>query len=272
MAAFYEQGWFKYLKNLIIGAGAAVVLVGALMKLLYHPWADLALKVGMLTEAGIFLLLGLLPPHKDYYWEKIYPGLNKAGGTVEGVSLKGIGAGAGGGSVTQDLDKMLEESNVETDMIKRLGDNLAKLSSNVESMHTVADTAGATSEFTNSAKAAAEALDSMKGSYQGASEAMALLANAQADTAKYHEEVQKVSGNLQQLNAIYELELQDTNNHLKAMNKFYGGLTDAMNDLNDSLEDTKRYKEQIGHLASNLTQLNQVYGNMLTAMRTGAGG
>jgi gliding motility-associated protein GldL len=78
--------------------------------------------------------------------------------------------------------------------------------------------------------------------------------------------VQLVSKNLAQLNAIYELELQDTNSHLKTMNKFYGSITQAMNNLTESVEDTKRYKTEISDLAKNLSNLNQVYGNMLSAM------
>ena len=52
------------------------ILLGALAKLEHWWWASYALIVGMCTEAFIFTLLGILPPHKDYYWEKLYPGLD----------------------------------------------------------------------------------------------------------------------------------------------------------------------------------------------------
>lgn len=273
---FYEQGWFKYFKNFIIGVGAAVVLVGALAKILYHPLADLMLKVGMLVEAGIFVILGLLPPHKDYHWEKIYPGLDKPADHKElkklaAAGVAGTGGGSGGNGVSQQLDKILEDSNVDSDLISRLGDNLANLSSNIEKMSDVTDAAGATGDYTTSATAAAGALKEMQAAYSGASEAMHALSDAQGDTVKYHEQVQLVSKNLEQLNAIYELELQDTNNHLKAMNKFYGGLTDAMSSLDASIDDTRTYQEQMSVLARNLGELNGVYGNMLSAMRTPQG-
>jgi hypothetical protein len=50
------------------------------------------------------------------------------------------------------------------------------------------------------------------------------------------------------------------------MNKFYSGLSTAMDNLNESIEDSMRYKTQIASLADNLSQLNNVYGNMLSAM------
>ena len=96
---------------------------------------------------------------------------------------------------------------------------------------------------------------------------MSKLANASEDTAKYHEQVQVVTKNLASLNAVYELELQDTNQHLKAMNKFYGTLSQTLGTLEDSVEDSKIYKENMAKLANNLQKLNSVYGNMLGAMR-----
>ena len=39
-----------------------------------------------------------------------------------------------------------------------------------------------------------------------------------------------------------------------------------MENLSASVEDTKLYKENMAMLSKNLTDLNQVYGNMLKAM------
>eukprot|EP01026_Neomeris_dumetosa_P011247 TRINITY_DN140675_c0_g1_i1.p3 TRINITY_DN140675_c0_g1~~TRINITY_DN140675_c0_g1_i1.p3 ORF type:complete len:107 (-),score=9.03 TRINITY_DN140675_c0_g1_i1:54-374(-) len=81
--SFLKSKGFKYLKNLIIGVGACVVLLGALFKILSWPGADEMLMAGMFTEAGIFLFLGLIGPDKDYYWEKLYPGLDNYSSNVQ---------------------------------------------------------------------------------------------------------------------------------------------------------------------------------------------
>ena len=65
---------------------------------------------------------------------------------------------------------------------------------------------------------------------------------------------------------MYELELQDTTSHLQAMNKYYGNLLQAMDNMNGSLDDTAKYKEQMASLSKNLSALNNIYGNMLGAM------
>ena len=74
--SFFKSKGFKYIKNLLIGVGAAVVLMGALFKLESWEGASQMLIIGLTVEAGIFLMLGLLGPEKDYYWEKLYPGLD----------------------------------------------------------------------------------------------------------------------------------------------------------------------------------------------------
>ncbi len=270
MSAFFETERFKRIKNLIIGVGASIVLVGALFKILHWEGADFMLMVGMFTEAFIFLLLGVLPPHKDYYWEKIYPDLHVSPEVEEAKSGKKIHKLGPKESVTQQLDKMLEESKVEPMMIERLGDNLKRLGENIEKLSEVQDAALNTNEYSSRVKEASVAVNEMRDAYSNAAKAMEQITASSVDTTKYHEQVQMVTKNLSQLNAIYELELQDTNNHLKAMNKFYGSLNSAMDNLQESLTDTAKYREEIGQLSTNLNALNRVYGNMLSAMSTGA--
>ncbi|MBC8172906.1 MAG: gliding motility protein GldL [Chitinophagales bacterium] len=270
MSAFFETTRFKYIKNLVIGAGASMVLVGALFKILHLPGADQMLMVGMLTEAFLFLMLGIIPPHRDYYWEKIYPDLHISPEVEEAKHGKKVHKLEPKESVTHQLDKMLEESKVEPMMIERLGDNLRKLGENIEKITEVHDAAVNTNEYSVNIKQATTAVSEMREAYHNAANAMAQITASSIDTTKYHEQVQMVTKNLSQLNAIYELELQDTNNHLKAMNRFYGSLNSAMDNLNESVADTQKYREEIGQLSTNLTSLNRVYGNMLSAMSVGA--
>ena len=76
-----------------------------------------------------------------------------------------------------------------------------------------------------------------------------------------------VTQNLSALNATYELQLQGSKDHLDATSKFYDGLQDLMKNLHDSVDDTKQYRQEMSKLSSNLTALNSIYGNMLSAMK-----
>lgn len=260
--AFYKSKGFKYVKNLIIGIGAAVVLVGALFKIMGWNGANEMLIVGLLTEAFLFLMLGLLPPEPTYYWEKMYPGLDEAGDFDPRISP----AGNQGNGLSASLDKVLTSAKLDDDGIRRLGDNFAKFNTSVSGMADVTNSLAATNDYATKTSAASQALAKMTDAYNKATTSVTDLNSANEGTKKYHEQVQLVTKNLAALNAIYELELNESNSHLKAMNKFYGSMNTAMQSLSDSIEDTKVYREQMGALRKNLTAMNQVYGSMLTAM------
>ncbi len=92
------------------------------------------------------------------------------------------------------------------------------------------------------------------------------LASSNDVTYSIGESLNKVSKNLSALNATYELQLQGSQTHLEATNKFYDGLGDLMRNLHESVDDTKKYRQEMATLSNNLTALNTIYGNMLSAM------
>jgi gliding motility-associated protein GldL len=236
--------------NIIVSAGAAVVIFGAWAKILHLSIADLMLTIGLLTEAGIFIVYaylatqgyGLHDDHKE-------------------VTVKG------GTPALASLDKMLHEAEITPSNLKSLGENFQKLNNTVGGIKDVSEVVASTGELSTKSKEAAQVLGHMKDAYQQAAATVSSFNLAAEGTKAYHEQVQVMTKNLGSLNTIYELELQDTNNHLKAMNKFYGNLTQASDAMLGSVDDAKRTQEQIATLAKNLGTLNNVYGNMINAMQ-----
>lgn len=274
ISLFFETKQGKYIKNLIIGVGAGVVLLGALFKIQHWEGASLMLTVGMCTEAFIFCLLGLLPPHKDYYWERYYPNLDEnphVEAYKKGVKFKppvsALGEAQGSSNATASLDKLLDDANINAPNLKRLNDNFQRFGQTVEQMKDITDVTAATGTYSQSAREAAVALGEMKNTFIGATSTLQSFNNAADTTAQFHQQVQVLSKNLGSLNQIYEVELQDANNHLKAMNKFYSNLVNASDAMASSASDAVAAKEQIATLSKNLSQLNNIYGNMLSAMQ-----
>jgi gliding motility-associated protein GldL len=270
LAHFFETEKGKYLKNLIIGVGACIVLIGALGKIQHWSIGGPLLTAGMLTEAFIFAMLGILPPHKDYYWEKIYPGIDVS--PEEELAKKGALAAKKAGtpdslSPMQAFDKMMEEAAINPANLNKLGKNFEKLGSVVENIKDMSDVTAATNEYSSSARTAAGALGQMSSTFAGATQTMSAFNSAADDTLNFHKQVQVLSGNLNSLNQIYEVELTDANNHLKAMNKFYSNLVNASEAMSASAQDAISAKEQMATLSKNLTALNGIYGNMLSAMQ-----
>jgi hypothetical protein len=69
----------KKVMNMAYGLGAAVVIIGALMKIIHKDLGPLSgntlLTIGLVTEALIFALSAFDTPDEEYKWEKVYPGL-----------------------------------------------------------------------------------------------------------------------------------------------------------------------------------------------------
>lgn len=278
-ASYFKTKSGKRLKNLLFGVGAAIVIIGAWAKILHIadpklfgiPFYSYMLTIGLLTEAVIFFISGFIPPEPDYYWEKIYPGLDIYDENWEKNSEKfghvPLNAAASN-SLSGQMDKMLEAAKIDQSLVTKFGDNLKGFTDQVSKLSNVADASASSNEFAGAAKAAAASLHGVKDSFSAAADGMSKLAAASGDASQYHAQVQSATKNLAALNAVYEMELQDTNTHLKTMNKFINNLSTAMNNLEGSLADTDKFKTQMGGLAGNLEKLNGIYGNMLSAMRS----
>ena len=185
--SFIKSKGFKYLKNLIIGIGASVVLVGALFKIQSWEYATEMLTVGLLTEAGLFLMLGLIGPEPDYYWDKLIPGLGDYDSKIGALQLGGMAAtpqpqlpGLNGEVVENKLSGMLTELQ---GMSKSLG--------SLKALQEV--------DFSGTQQQIA----SMNNFYSKLTEAMANMSDAMEDTKMYKEQMAALNKNLGSLNAVY---------------------------------------------------------------------
>ena len=88
---------------------------------------------------------------------------------------------------------------------------------------------------------------------------MAQVSNAAVASEEYAKNVQAASKQVVELTASYQKTTQ-------AMAGMSTGVNDMLNNLNSTVEDTRKYRDEVGKLAKNLQSLNTVYGNMLSAM------
>lgn len=207
--SFFETKRWKTIMNFIYGMGAAVVIVGALFKILHWPGANFMLMVGLFTEAGIFIISAFEPVHMEVDWSLAYPEL--AG--MESDRPKKT-AKAPEGSVTQQLDAMLASANVGPELISSLGTGLKSLSDNVGEMSQLSNATVATNEYTTNVQKAAktmseisEASTSVNSSLTnfsgGLTNILNNLAETEGTTVSFKEEMSKLNKNLTNLNGIY---------------------------------------------------------------------
>lgn len=244
---------FLTLIDVLVSAGAAVIIFAAWAKITHQSYANTMLTIGMWTETAIFLVYAIIEWVKPKSHEEDAPAV--------------AAAPAAGNPALKSLDKMIQEADITPVSLKKLGEGFQKLGTTVNGLSDVGDVVKSTGDFSAKTKEATSAIGSMATAFNNSATTMASFNNASESARGFHEQVQVLTKNLGSLNTIYELELKESNNHLKALNGFYGKMAEASQAMMNSVDDANKAKDQIGSLANNLSKLNSVYGNMLTAMQ-----
>ena len=245
-----SKQWKNFMAKLY-GWGAAIVIIGALFKIQHWEGASLMLILGLGTEAFIFFMSAFEKPHEEPDWSLVYPQL----ATGEGADK----------TPTQQLDDMLTKASIDSDMITKLGDGMRHLGEQASKMGEVADASVATKGYSDALVKASNRVDELSSTYEEVSEGLTGLVKASAEGASTGAGLAKMNENLNSLNDIYEGQLAQMHEN----KELFEGMGELVKNLNDSVEDTKVYKENISELAKNLASLNTVYGNMLNAMGGG---
>jgi gliding motility-associated protein GldL len=264
-----SESWKNFMAKLY-GIGAAVVIVGALFKIMHWPFSGPLLVVGLSTEAVIFFFSAFEPMHAEPKWELVYPELeeqvHEEGHEIGEETVSSIGSEL---PITEQLDNLLEEAKIGPELIASLGTGLRSLSDNANKLSNISDASVATNEYVTSVRGAATKVSELSESYSRASESLANIGMSGEDGANYANELKSVSSKLHELNSVYDMQLQGSKEQMESTKQFYTGLNEMMSNLQASVEDTKKYKENISELSTNLSALNRVYGNMLAAMNMG---
>jgi hypothetical protein len=241
MNKFIKSASFKYLKNFIIGVGAAIVMLGALGKINSEPWGGLAITAGLLVEAFIFCLLGVLPPEKDYYWEKLYPGLDKYNAKISPLTE---------GEISDEV-RPINGEIVEGQLGGMLTE-LQTMSKSLSSLKALQEV-----DFSQTS----DQIKTMGNFYERMNVAMKELSASVEDTKVVRTNLAALNENLNNVNLVYR-SVAESKNHIQKMNE-------TMKQLGDSADEALQYRSQISSLNDNMRSLNNVYGNILSAMTGG---
>ena len=274
---FFASKGYKNLMKYVYGYGASVVILGALFKIMHWPGCDTMLIIGLSTEAVIFALSAMEPLHAEPNWAVYYPYLlpeDERPQSAEELAAfpkpLDLAGGAGGAStgITEKFDELLAKAKIDQSLLDRLGSSMRDLSHNAEQLKSVSSAAAATDSYVASLEAASNKVTSLSSDYEKASAALVGITAAQSDGESMGIAMQGVSKNLTALNNVYELQLQGSSAHLEATQGFQKQVEEMMANLSASAQDTKLYRDNMAMLAQNLTDLNNVYGNMLKAMKS----
>lgn len=251
--------------NVAYSLGAAVVIWGALFKILHLPGGNALLAIGMGTEVLMFIITAFDRPSKEYKWEEVFPVLNTKnpedrpdfssgaqGGVVvmggasaqEGdVAVQGASAPVVSSNGTLDLSAINDATNQYIDQIAAITEQMQKLQETTRSLDEVSRV--------------------ILQSYSAITDNSAQITQS---SNGYVSQMTDLSRNLGGLNSIYEIQLKSISSQLESIDRVNRGLKDIRDMYEKSSADSVRYCEETEKLAHNMRQLNSVYEKMLRAM------
>ena len=281
--------------NFAYSIGAAVVIWGALFKILHLPGGNTLLSVGMGTEVLMFVLTAFDRPPREYEWERVFPALTAKEAREEGERLEAEGltpadvlnnAGGNGGNVTiiqggtvsagggyvggaapaqhggAHAPVTLEPAEVIAAAAAHApADNVAEATDNyLEQVNAMTEEMR---HLHDSTAALNKVSDTLLESYRAITENSE---NISRSSTGYVDQMEALNRNIQGLNTIYEIQLKSISSQLDAIDRVNRGIKDIRDMYEKSAEQSTRYCEETEKMARYMQQLNTVYERMIHAM------
>lgn len=297
----------KRLLNFCYSWGASIVILGAMFKILHLPYGNQMLAIGMITEFLVFFIFGFEKPNTDYHWEDVFPVLksknpldrpdfvgtsfstiirsdaNAVDDDTSGrPNLGGVQIG-GGGAQNVNLGGLgISPLDVTEEDTQNLTTSIKKLSAAAEQISKMAELTDATQKYLDQLSGMSENMERFKevthsltdvsstllGSYKSITDnSDGITRNSQG----YVQQMDMLNRNLNGLNTIYEMQLKSISSQIGAIEHINAGLNRIKDLYDGSLTDSSVFRTETERMAQQLTQLNQVYSRLLSAMTINMG-
>ena len=259
ISAFISSEKGQRFFNFAYSIGAAIVIWGALFKILHLPGGNFLLSLGMGTEVLMFMLTAFDRPPREYKWENVFPVFDTENPDDRPDFASGTGVVMGGGvqSPANIQAPVLSQNASPGEIMDTVSDATRLYLAQITDMTNELRRLQATTASLN------EVSDVLLQSYK------AITDNSQQITASstgYVEQMQALNRNISGLNTIYEIQLKGVSSQLDAIDRVNTGLKDIRDMWVKSSTQSARYCEETEKMARYMQQLNSVYEKMITAM------
>jgi gliding motility-associated protein GldL len=194
---------YKKTMNFVYGMGAAVVIIGALFKITHYSIGFLTgtvmLSIGLITEALVFAISAFDTPEDELDWSKVYKEFGD-----DYVPKPEIGAD---GLLSQKLDDLLAEANIDSRLMESLGTSMQNFHSAAEGLSAASGSVASTNKYNEEVSKAALQMESLNSLYkvqvENSSKQAELNNEVVENTEKLKEQMEALANNLASLNGVY---------------------------------------------------------------------
>ena len=279
--------------NFAYSIGAAIVIWGALFKILHLPGGSTLLCIGMGTEIAMFILTAFDRPPKDYAWEEVFPVLDthdpedrpSMKGGVGGVIYNAgdqddeayapkpeTGIAPAEPVVAQPVVAMPAIADALTpEDAESLHDSVQRMAAATDQLTQAASLAQASQDYLAQVQGIADQLAQLRNTTEALNQVSAVLLDSYKAITDNSDLINQSSTgylnrNIGGLNTIYEIQLRSISSQLESIDRVNRGLKDIRDMYEKSAHESSRYCEETERMARYMKQLNSVYEKMITAM------
>ena len=285
--------------NFAYSIGAAIVIWGALFKILHLPGGSTLLCIGMGTEIAMFILTAFDRPPKEYAWEEVFPALDRRH-DGERPDMTGLPAGFGSqpatGAVATGHTDVAPTSaeipsaqsamqaagipsavNISEEDTQNLRESISKMAAAADQLSQMAELTSATQQYLEQMAGISDQMKLLQQTTARLNEVSGVLLDSykaitdnsegisQSSTG-YVDSMADLNRNIGGLNTIYEIQLKSISSQLESIDRVNRGLKDIRDMYEKSARQSSRYCEETEKMARYMQQLNSVYEKMITAM------
>lgn len=272
ISAFISSEKGQRFFNFAYSIGAAIVIWGALFKILHLPGGNALLSLGMGTEVLMFVLTAFDRPPREYHWEDVFPVLESkdpedrpdfaggnggvvingggaTGGTVVsgtvisgGVAAEGDDAGVPAGTVIVQAPSVADAKaaagipagiNLNEDDARSLSESIAKMSAAADQLSRMAELTSATQAYLDQIAGIAADMQHLRQTTQAL--------NAVSDTIL--QSYQAITANSDQISDAatgYAEQMQTLNRNIAGLNTIYEIQLKSVSSQIDSIDRVNR--------------------------------
>lgn len=250
--------------NFAYSIGAAIVIWGALFKILHLPGGNMLLAIGMGTEVLMFILTAFDRPPKEYKWEDVFPVL-ESGHEDDRPDFSNIQIGTPAGAASSLAGKPSVSSAAVS--VAKPAAGVASPGEVGDASESMAAEMAGIAEQMSRLRQTTEALnhvsETLLASYRAITDNSE---NITESSTGYVQQMQNLNRNIAGLNTIYEIQLKSVSSQLDAIDRVNRGIKDICRMYEDTSSASSRYVAESEKMATYMAQLNAVYAKMLHAM------
>ena len=228
---FFSSDDGQRILNFSYSFGAAIVIVGALFKIIHLPGADIMLCVGMGVEALIFALSAFDKPASNYHWERLFPVLQdegeKGGDLAKSIENLGKNASAFGVNADAVMNGNLNISNPHATTKANVNTGASVNMSNSDisnSSYNAAGFAGMSVNNTQLEKATemyVDQINSMVSQMERLKDITQSLTNVSENLLNSYSAITNDSGNISSISGSYIQQMDTLNKNITGLNTIY---------------------------------------------------